>query len=428
MSRALHKLSARFVETASKPKRYGDGGGLYLAVTSKSSKRWVFMFRWRGKLTEMGLGSAVEGSSRYKSLAAVRQEAVELRGLLAANISPLEAARAAAAEQAAIPTFGEFADDHLALMKKGMRNAKHREQWETALGAREIDISRVKKEALAPTKEHIRALKDLRDKRIDKVDTDDVLRLLKPIWLVKNETASRIRSRIENVLDAAKAADKRSGENPARWRGHLNKLLPARNKLTRGHHAAMAYDDVPDFVAGLRQRHAMAARALEFTILTAARSNETLGMRWQEVDLRKQLWIVPKERMKAEKEHRVPLPERACQILRDLEPFAEIAGSFVFTGTKGRPLSNMAMPMVLKRAKAAVTVHGFRSSFRDWAGDETSFPAEVIEAALAHAIPNKAEAAYRRKDALEKRRKLMEVWAAYIDTSLSSPQELDAAA
>lgn len=417
MSRALHKLSARFVETASKPKRYSDGGGLYLAVTSKSSKRWIFMFRWRGKPTEMGLGSAVEGSSRYKTLAAVRQEAVELRRLLAANENPLEVARASAAEREAIPTFGEFADDYIALMKKGMRNAKHRAQWETALGARDIDLSKVNKDLLGPTKEHIRALTALRAKPVDKVDTEDVLRLLKPIWLLKNETAKRIRSRVENVLDAAKAAKVRSGENPARWRGHLNKLLPAPKALVRGHHKAMPYEDVPEFAADLRTRHAMAARALEFTILTAARSNETLGMTWEEVDLQRRLWIVPKERMKAGKEHRVPLTERACEILRGLEPFVEDAKSVVFIGPKGGSLSNMAMPMVLKRAKAPVTVHGFRSSFRDWAGDETPFPADVIEAALAHAIPNKAEAAYRRKDALEKRRKLMDAWAEYIGAS-----------
>ncbi|MBY0362236.1 MAG: tyrosine-type recombinase/integrase [Phreatobacter sp.] len=427
MSRALHKLSARFVETASRPKRYSDGGGLYLAVTSKSSKRWVFMFRWRGKLTEMGLGSAVEGSSRYKTLAAVRQEAVELRGLLAANENPLEVVRASAAEQAAIPTFGEFADDYIALMKKGMRNAKHRAQWETALGSREIDLSKVKKDALGPTKEHIRALTALRAKPVDKVDSDDVLRLLKPIWLVKNETATRIRSRVENVLDAAKAANKRSGENPARWRGHLNKLLPATKALVRGHHKAMPYEDVAAFVAGLRKRHAMAARALEFTILTAARSNETLGMTWEEVDLHRRLWVVPKERMKAGKEHRVPLPERACEILRELEPFAATSKSLVFTGPKDGPLSNMAMPMVLKRAKAAVTVHGFRSSFRDWAGDETPFPTQVIEMALAHAIPNKAEAAYRRKDALEKRRRLMSAWSEYIGSGACTTELADAA-
>lgn len=189
----------------------------------------------------------------------------------------------------------------------------------------------------------------------------------------------------------------------------------------------MPYEDVPRFMTGLRQRDALAGRALEFTILTAARSNETLGMRWHEVDLRKQLWIVPKERMKAGKEHRVPLPDRACQILRDLEPFAENAGSFVFPGTKGRPLSNMAMPMVLKRAKAAFTVHGFRSSFRDWAGDETPFPTQVIEMALAHAIPNKAEAAYRRKDALEKRRRLMTAWSEYIGSGACTTELADAA-
>jgi len=416
MSGALHKLSARLVETASEPKLYGDGGGLYLSVNSKTSKRWVFLFRWRGKRTEIGLGSAIPGSPRYRSLAAARQEAAEMRSLLAANINPREATRATDVPPKAVPTFGEFADEYISTMAKGMESEKHKAQWEMTLGTKDIDLSRVAKNALRATEEHRKVLQAIRAKPIDKVDTDDVLSLLKPIWTIKPETANRTRGRVENVIDAAKAAGKRSGENPARWRGHLDKLLPKRSKLSRGHHAAMPYEEVPAFIASLHPRQAVAARALEFTILTAARTEETIGATWREVDLRKRLWVVPKERMKARKEHRVPLSPRACEILRELEPFAPDLDSPLFPNPDGDALSGMAMTMVLKRAKVSVTVHGFRSSFRDWAGDETSFPTQIIEMALAHTIRNKAEAAYRRKDALAKRRELMDVWERYVLT------------
>lgn len=294
MSGALHKLSARLVETASKPKRYGDGGGLYLSVNSKTSKRWVFLFRWRGKLTEMGLGSAIPGSPRHRSLAAARQEAAEMRNLLAANINPLEAARATDAFPKAVPTFGEFADEYISTMARGMESEKHKAQWQMTLGTKDIDLSRVAKNALRATEEHRKVLQAIRAKPVDQVDTDDILRLLKPIWTIKPETANRTRGRVENVIDAAKAAGKRSGENPARWRGHLDKLLPKRSKLSRGHHAAMPYEEVPAFIASLHTRQAVAARALEFTILTAARTEETIGATWKEVDLRKRLWVVPK--------------------------------------------------------------------------------------------------------------------------------------
>ena len=255
----------------------------------------------------------------------------------------------------------------------------------------------------------------LREKPVDTVTTDDVLTILKPIWTTKPETASRVRGRIEKVLDAAKAKSFREGENPARWRGHLDHLLPRPSKLARGHHAAMPYDEVAGFAANLREREAIAALALELCILTAARSGEILGMRWDEIDLDKKIWTVPANRMKAGREHRVPLSQRATTILVRLTEGR--SGDFVFPGQRqDKPLSNMAMEMMLRRMKIEnATVHGFRSSFRDWAGNETVYPRELIETALAHVIGDKAEQAYRRSDALEKRRKLMEAWAAYCE-------------
>jgi integrase len=253
----------------------------------------------------------------------------------------------------------------------------------------------------------------LRGKPVDTISTEDVLAVLKPIWTERAETASRLRGRIEKVLDAAKAKGHRSAENPARWRGHLDHLLPKPLKLTRGHHPAMAYDEVPRFVGELRTREATAARALEFCILTAARSGEVLGLRRSEVDFEKKVWTVPSDRMKAGREHRVPLSASAISILKDAAKAN--SGDFLFPGqARNRPLSNMAMDMMLRRMKRNdVTVHGFRSSFRDWAGNVSNFPREITETALAHVIGDKAEQAYRRSDALEKRRKLMEAWATY---------------
>jgi integrase len=241
-----------------------------------------------------------------------------------------------------------------------------------------------------------------------------VLAVLKPIWTIKAETASRVRGRIERVLDAAKAKGFRAGENPARWHGHLDHLLPRQSKLVR-HHAAMQYDEVPAFIAKLRKRKALAALALELCILTAARTSEVLEMPWSELDLDKKIWTVPANRMKMQREHRVPLVPRAIAILRQLEQSR--AGEFVFPGrARNRPLSNMAMEMVLRRMRVEnVTVHGFRSSFRDWAGNVSSFPREIAEMALAHVIGDQAEQAYRRGDALDKRRKLMEAWASYCE-------------
>jgi integrase len=379
-------LNARKVETA-KPGRYGDGANLYLVVSKSGARKWVLRFTWRGEPREMGLGSAAT-----VSLADARQKAATERRKIAQGINPIEARKRAVT----IPTFGEVADDVRQSLSLGFRNEKHKAQWKSTLET-----------YAAP----------LRAKPVDTIGTDDLLAVLKPIWTVKAETASRVRGRIEKVLDAAKARGFRSGENPARWRGHLDHLLPRPSKLARGHHAAMPYEDVAGFVAELRKREATAALALELCILTAARSGEVLGMQWSEVDLDKAVWTVPANRMKAGREHRVPLSPPAVAILRQLEELK--AGEFVFPGqARSKPLSGMAMEMMLRRMNIQnATVHGFRSSFRDWAGNVSNFPREVVETALAHVVGDKAEQAYRRSDALEKRRKLMDQWADYCSSS-----------
>lgn len=378
------RLTARKVETA-KPGKYSDGGNLYLIVSDTGARKWVLRFTWRGRAKEMGLGSAIS-----VPLADAREKAASARRKIAQGLNPIDERK----RDGGIPTFGAMADEVRETLSAGFRNEKHKAQWKSTLGT-----------YAAP----------LRAKPVDTIVTDDVLAVLKPIWTTKAETASRVRGRIEKVLDAAKAKGFRDGENPARWRGHLDHLLPRPSKLTRGHHAAMPYEDVTTFIAKLREREAASALALELCILTAARSGELLGMRWSEIDLDKKVWTVPSDRMKAGREHRVPLSQRAINILRQFEKLE--VSEFVFPGqARNKPLSNMAMEMVLRRMKIDdATVHGFRSSFRDWAGNVSNFPREITETALAHVIGDKAEQAYRRSDALEKRRRLMEAWAAYIE-------------
>jgi integrase len=378
------KLTARKVETV-KPGKYSDGGNLYLIVSETGARKWVLRFTWRGRAKEMGLGSAAS-----VPLADAREKAAGARRKIAQGLNPIDERK----RDGGIPTFGEMADDVREALSAGFRNEKHKAQWKSTLET-----------YAAP----------LRAKPVDTIATDDVLAVLKSIWTTKAETASRVRGRIEKVLDAAKAKGFRDGENPARWRGHLDHLLPRPSKLSRGHHAAMPYDEVAAFIAELRTREATSAMALELCILTAARSGEILGMRWSEIDLDKKIWTVPAKRMKAGREHRVPLSPRAVAILGNLTKVK--MGELVFPGqSRNKPLSNMAMEMVLRRMKVEdATVHGFRSSFRDWAGNVSSFPREVTETALAHVIGDKAEQAYRRSDALEKRRKLMEAWASYCE-------------
>lgn len=397
MARNVHRLSARKVDTLTTPGMHADGGGLYLRITAgtKAGKRWVFLYRRPvdGKRCEIGFGGA-----SAVPLAKARKKADEARALVADGKDPL--ATRQAAER--MPTFGELADQHIKSMSPSWRNPKHRAQWEMTLKV---------------------YAKPLRDKPVNAITTADVRAVLDPIWQKIPETASRVRGRIENVLDAAKVQGFRSGENPAAWRGHLKLILPARQKLTRGHHAAMAIDDLPAFMASLRARPAVAARCLEFAILTAARSGEALGAHWDEVDLAADVWIIPADRMKATREHRVPLSKRAIEIIRETEPLRD-AGGYVFPGQRpNQPLSDMSMLMLLRRMgyrAGLVTNHGFRSTFRDWCGNRTSFPRELAEHALAHMIGDKAEQAYRRDDALERRRPMMEAWATFCECRADS--------
>jgi integrase len=393
MARTLNKLSDVAVKATKKPGRHSDGGGLYLNVSPTGTKSWLFMWVVDGKRREMGMGSypAV-------SLSKARSKANDCREAVAEGRDPI-AEKAKEAE----PTFGECADKFIESIKAEWRNDKHEYQWRQTLGDSYCQ--------------------SLRSKRVSQITTEDVLKVLTPVWTAKSETASRLRGRIERVLEYAKVKGWRSGENPAAWRGNLRNLLPRRQKLQRGHQPAMSYSDVPAFVVRLRASEAMAARALEFTILTAARSGETIGAKWQEIDFDRKVWTVPAERMKGGEIHVVALSSPAVDLLQRL--YEVRRGDFIFAGDPrpgnkqdakpGRPLSNMAMMMLLRRMKFTdITVHGFRSAFRDWAGDETSFPRDVAEAALAHKVGNEVERAYRRSDALEKRRKLMQAWADYL--------------
>jgi integrase len=382
--RTLNRLTAKEAERLKAQGRHADGGGLYLSIDDDGRRRWVFMYVRHGRRVELGLGGG-----RDLPLATARTEAATLRATLANGDDP-KALRA----KGQVPTFGECADAYVKAMQTGWRNAKHAAQWSMTLQ---------------------KYCQPIRKTPVDEITTEDVLRILEPLWQRIPETAQRLRGRIENVLDAAKAKDQRSGENPARWRGHLDQLLPKRQKLIRGHHAALPYEEIPDLMKGLRSRSAVAARALEFTILTACRTSEVLGAKWEEMDLDKKVWTLPAARMKAAREHRVPLSPRAGEIIEEMR--AKGTEGYVFPGPKpNEPLSTMAMAMLLRRMKAEITVHGFRSSFRDWASETTGFPHEVCEMALAHAIANKAEAAYRRGDLFEKRRKLMIAWAGYCAT------------
>lgn len=381
-TRSLNRLSAIEVEKAG-PGRHADGGGLYLEVKESGARSWLFVFRWAGKRPEIGLGPFPT-----VKLAQARAKAEAARQSIADGIDPRSIRRTASRE-----TFGGFALAWLALNGPRWKNDKHRAQWRSTLETYAAGIW---------------------NEPIGAVDTDGVTRCLEPIWTEKPETASRVRGRIETILNAARAKGLRTGDNPARWRGHLDHLLPPQKRLSRGHHRALGYRDAPAFLARLRAREAVAAAALEWTILTAARTSETLRMTWDEID--GDVWTVPAERMKSRRPHRVPLSSRCLALLAAARP---LGGCYVFPGAAGRPLSTGAMERILDRMGVAVTVHGFRSTFRDWAGDETTYPREIIEAALAHVIGDRAEQAYRRGDALERRRALMEDWCRYLAPVLS---------
>lgn len=393
MARVIGKLTARTVQTLSKPGRHSDGGGLYLSISTDGRRRWVFFYKLSGRQREMGLGPVGD-----VPLTRARDLAAECRRDLADGRDPIERRDAEREKDKAVPTFGEVADDLVKELEPSWKNEKHRYQWRRAL---EVEA------------------KSLRDLPIDKVGVEEVLKVLRPIWRVKPETAARVRNRIERVLDAGKALSHRSGENPARWRGNLDALLGKRDKAKKKHHRALPIDDTPGFIADLRARGGMSALALEFTVLTAARTKETLGASWLEIDRAQKVWRVPATRMKAEVLHEVPLSARALEILdeattgRDLKLYEPI-----FHGkTPSKQLSNMAMAMLMRRMEVNATPHGFRSTFRDWAGDRTNFSREVTEHALAHQVGDDVERAYRRGAALEKRRKLMAAWAQFVGSA-----------
>jgi integrase len=407
LSNALTTLQVKNAKSG----RHADGRGLHLLVKATGSRSWVFRFMLNGRSRDLGLSRCPEAVALLRvaggeelTLEQARDIAAIYRLKVKAGIDPLEEREQDAADKASeaiaakakAMTFKSAAEAYISANEASWRNDKHRQQWRNTLASYVYPV--------------------IGDLSVSNVTTAHVLKIIEPIWNDKPETASRVRGRIETVLNAAKARGYREGENPARWRGHIEQILPGRSKLTRGHHKAMPYAEVATFISDLSARQAVAALALEFTILTAARTSEVTGMTWDEVDLAKAVWTIPAKRMKAGNEHRIPLSNRAVEIL---EAVSKLGQSWVFFGNKGK-LSSMAMAMLLRRMDRDVTVHGFRSAFRDWAAECTGYSHEVCEMALAHVIGNKAEAAYRRGDLFEKRRRLMDDWASFCLTPRGS--------
>jgi integrase len=393
--RQFEILSAVKVARTHKPGYLSDGGGLYLQISPSGSKSWVFRFKDAGRLREMGLGPL-----HAISLAEARKRAASCRQLRVDGIDPIEERKTgklkAKLASTRTMTFRKCAEAYIEAHKAGWKNAKHAAQWPATLGTYAYPV--------------------FGDLPISDIDVTLVSKVLEPIWKTKTETASRLRGRIERVLDWATVRGYRQGDNPARWRGHLDKLLVARSRVQKvRHHPALAYPEVGQFVAALREQESTSALALEFLILTATRTAEVIGATWTEIDFDLAVWTIPAERMKARKEHRVPLSRPALAILKRL--YKDRHGEFVFMGTKpGRPLSNMALLALLEHmGRTDITVHGFRSTFRDWAAERTSFPREVAEHALAHSLLDKVEAAYQRGDLFEKRRRLMVEWGKFCD-------------
>jgi integrase len=379
-------LTVAEIRNSAKPK-LRDGDGLWLHTSAAGNRYWVFIYIRSSRRREMGLGAYGSGTGQV-SLAAAREKADEIRGILGRGGDPFTEMKERQKPARAL-TFGDCADEYIDTMKENWRGAKTEAAWRNMLSVH---------------------AKPLRRLLVGEISSDDVARCLKPIWNVKAETATKTRERVKLVLDYAKARGLRSGENPAEWKGNLQQILAAPKTLQRGHHAAMPYADLPAFVARLRAAGTVSAAALEFLILTAARSGEARGAVVSEINLEDKIWIVPASRMKEHREHRVPLSPRAEEIARnrvDLTP-----GDYLFPGQRsGRPLTDMGLASVFKTLDVdGVTIHGFRSSFRDWVSEETEFEGEIAEAALAHATGDAVERAYRRGDVLAKRRKLMEAW------------------
>ncbi|MFZ5534033.1 MAG: tyrosine-type recombinase/integrase [Pseudomonadota bacterium] len=432
MARKINRLNPKSAATIKECGRHADGNGLYLSISPNGGRRWVFLYRWHGKPTEIGLGSAPRAGTPDAparagvKLADARELAAEARALLAKGINPKDARSAPAGS-----TFGDCAKDYIEANRAGWKNDKHLDQWRMTL----LGIGPKGKPA-----EHDYC-KSIRGLAVDAVTDVHVMKILQPIWNTKTETANRIRGRIEKVLDRAKALKLRSGENPARWVGHLDQLLPKKSQVAPvKNYPALPYQQMPELMAELRQREGIAARALEFTILTAARTSETIGARATEIEPKEKLWTIPKERMKGKKgarkrDHVVPLTREAIAILDDLPKDAD----FLFPGGNlGEPLSNAAMAAVIDRmnedrVKAGlskwvdpqqgnreIVPHGFRSTFKDWCSEATSYPNDMSEMALSHTLSDKVEAAYRRGDMREKRRQMMAAWATFCSTPKAS--------
>jgi integrase len=398
MAKQIEKLTPEFVAAVDKPGMYPDGLGLYLQVSKWNTKSWLFRYSRNYKLRSLGLGA-----THTITLLEARKRARQARQQLLGGIDPIDSKhenrQKEQAAQARMMTFDQCAAAYIDAKRHGWKNAKHAEQWTSTITTYASPV--IGKMPVAA------------------VDTALVMKVLQPIWTTKTETATRLRSRIESILGWATVSKYRTGENPARWRGHLDNLLAKRSKVKKvAHHPALPYAEMGAFVRELRKQDGMGATALEFTILTAARTGEVIGARWDEFDLPSKTWTIPPERMKAEKEHLVPLCDRAIEILKELQP---LGGEFVFPGLKpGKPLSNMAMLALLKRMdRGDLTVHGFRSTFRDWAAEQTAYPHEMAEMALAHAVGNKTEAAYRRGNLFKKRILMMQDWQKYCDTIAS---------
>ncbi len=393
MAREINRLSPRAVATITKRGRHADGGGLYLQVSAYGTKAWIFRYTLDGKSREMGLGSL-----RTVSLAEARESARECRKQVREGIDPISRRHAERASRrlasARLMTFRQCAEAYIRSHGAAWRNIQHAGQWSSTLQSYVYPV--------------------FGELPVQAVDTALVMTVLEPIWAAKPVTASRVRGRIEAILDWAKAREYRAGENPARWRGHLDKLLPAPGKLRKvKHHAALPYGEMGAFMAELRERDATAARGLEFLILTAARTSEVTHSTWHEINFAGKVWTVLPPRMKSQIEHRVPLSFDALSVLQAMSEVRQ--SEFIFPGNRpNRPLSNMAFLQVLRRlGRADLTVHGFRSAFRDWAAERTTYPNEVAEMALAHAISDKVEAAYRRGDLFAKRHRLMDDWATF---------------
>ena len=407
-TRSLNRLSPTKFAKLREPGRHGDGGGLYLQIGQDGARSWVFRFQLSGRVRDMGLGSpAVIG------LADARIFAGQCRSLVARRIDPIEERRRrqeqAALEAATTATFKQCALSVIEAKQPSWRNAKHAAQWLTTLATYAF-----------PVFGHL---------PVGAIDTPLVLKVLQPIWNQKTSTAGRVRERIEAVLDAARAEGLRTGENPARWKGHLEYKLARPSKVQPvKHHAALPYAQIAPFMVELRAHDCMAGRAMELLILTATRTSEAIGARWDEFDLGAGRWVIPADRIKAGRTHQIPPSEPALALLRQLQALR--MGEFVFPGQRaGKPLSNMALLKLLERMgrRHAITTHGFRSTFRDWAAERTGYAREVVEMALAHAIENKVEAAYRRGDLFEKRRHLMRDWALYCEDRLAEPQVIQLA-